>query len=299
MSSIFESALRDLETKVRHALKSGDETALRVIGYGEISTVLLNETPEGAFACKRLPIFSHRADAEEVVGMMDRYVDALRATGIEPVASESKIVESNDGSFVVYSVQPALNPQSLGPDHLRTLSADDALREIGRIWDLIEKSVSPTLAPDGQLSNWAFVDDHILYVDVSTPFMRDEAGNELLNWKLYTTTVPGPIRWYFMHEVPKIMDKYHSLRGQITDFIANLYKEKLEHLVPELIALANDRFQFDEPLTEASVRAYYKDDAATYELLQRVKRADRWWQSQVLRRTYPYLLPPKLERNVR
>lgn len=298
MSSISETALRDLEEKVRRALESGDETALRVIGYGEISTVLLNETPDGAFACKRLPIFSRRSEAEEVVGMMDRYVEALRAAGIDVVESESRIVEWDDGTFVVYSVQPALDPESLGPDRLHALSPEDALREVGRIWDVLVPSVSPALAPDGQLSNWAFVDDRILYMDVSTPFMRDETGAELLNWKLYTTTVPAPIRWYFLREIPKIMDKYHSVQGQITDFIANLYKQQLERLIPDLIALANERYQFANPLTEASVRAYYKEDAATYELLQRVKRADRWWQSRVFRRTYPYLLPPKIERNV-
>ena len=48
------------------------------------------------------------------------------------------------------------------------------------------------------------------------------------------------------------------------------------------------------PVEEA--RAYYRSDARMWEVLLRLRRADRWWQAQVRHRPYPFLLPGRIER---
>ena len=51
-------------------------------------------------------------------------------------------------------------------------------------------------------------------------------------------------------------------------------------------------------IDEAEVRRYYREDAAMWALLQRLRRIDRAWQRRVRRRQYPFLLPGKVERHV-
>ena len=46
----------------------------------------------------------------------------------------------------------------------------------------------------------------------------------------------------------------------------------------------------------AEVQRWYRPDARMWELMLRLRRADRWWQQQVRRRTYPFLLPDATDR---
>jgi len=297
---ISDETLFDLDARVRHALKTGDESGLNVSGYGEVTTVLLVETPEGRVACKRLPQTDTRDAPDHWVTMIGRYVEALGDAGLTVVDNEIRVLEIPGDAFVTYSIQPALDPATLGPNYFATLDAEEAKREFVRILELIKKTVSPTLAPDGQLSNWAFVDGQILYIDVSSPFMKDEGGNNLLDWTHYVRSMPAPVRPLILKFViPGVIDKYHTLRGQYIDLLGNLRKEKLDRFVPDFLPLANERLRgVAEPITEAEITAYYRDDARTYAALQAVRGADRWFQRNILRRTYPFLLQPKIERNL-
>jgi hypothetical protein len=80
------------------------------------------------------------------------------------------------------------------------------------------------------------------------------------------------------------------------DFLGNLIKEGLGDIFPPLIPLANEVFQLTPGITEKEIRAHYKSDAQTYAFVQAARRADRWFCRTLLRKPYPYLLPPRLER---
>ena len=49
-------------------------------------------------------------------------------------------------------------------------------------------------------------------------------------------------------------------------------------------------------ISEEEVRRYYRSDARLWEALLRLRRLDRAWCRHVRRRTYPFLLPAKVER---
>jgi hypothetical protein len=53
---------------------------------------------------------------------------------------------------------------------------------------------------------------------------------------------------------------------------------------------ARHRLEADE------VARDYASDARQWELLLRLRRADRWWQQRVRRREYPFLLPGPITR---
>lgn len=49
-------------------------------------------------------------------------------------------------------------------------------------------------------------------------------------------------------------------------------------------------------MTAGDVRRYYARDARMWALLLGLRRLDRWWQLNVRRRPYPFLLPGRIER---
>ena len=293
---VTQSELEGLEKRLAAALRSGHAADLEVIGYGEVSLALRLSTPRGELACKRLVPFRSVEEAERAVSAIAQYVEALRACGLDVVETQTPILSGPDG-FIVYCVQPMLPPGSLGPDFLRALPVDEALVQVQRIFELIGRSVTARLAPDGQLSNWAFDRGRLLYLDVGTPFLRDAEGRQLFDFRTQTRALPRPLPGIVNRFLLKaILDNYHSTRGQALDFIGNLNKEGLLALIAGSIELANRQFELNPPITEAELRSHYRSDARTYALIQSARRADRWLHRYVLRKPYPYLLPPRIER---
>lgn len=289
-----------LEAAVEHATRTGDTSGLRVIGHGEVSVVLaLDHGPE-ALACKRLVPFRSRELADEAAETIVIYIDELRRCGVDVIDTETPIIERSDGRsrwFIVYCVQPMMAPECLGPAFLRDMDAAAVTLHITRIFELLRTSVSSRLAPDGQLSNWAFDGSRLLYLDVGTPFLRDPSGRSLFDFSQQTRALPWPIRVVsdrFLIE--RILDNYHSLRGQALDFLGNLIKEGLGELMVPLIPLANRVLGIEPAITERDVRAHYRGDARVYRLIQASRRADRWFKQSILRKPYGFLIPPRIQR---
>ena len=295
-SLVTTSEIEALEQRLDEALRTGDTTNLDVIGYGEVTLAVKLATPKGDLACKRLVPFSTRDAAEHTAALIASYIEQLTACGVDVVETETPILERPDG-HVVYCVQPLLTPETLGPDFLRGKTAEEAAPHVRRIFELIRASVTPSLAPDGQLSNWAIEGERLRYLDVGTPFLRGEAGNDLFDFTEQTRALPGPVRLIVNRLLLRgILDNYHCVRGQALDFLGNLIKEGLGEIFPPLIPIANEVFALTPEITEQEVRAHYKSDAQTYAFVQVARRTDRWVYQNILRRPYRYLLPPKIDR---
>jgi hypothetical protein len=296
MSLVTGPEIEAFEERLEDAVRTGLAEGLDVIGYGEVTIAVKLATPHGDFACKRLVPFSSSEAAEHTARLIASYIEQLGACGIDVVETDTPILERPAG-HVLYCVQPLLAPGTLGPDFLRGRTADDAAPYVRRMFELIRASVTPSLAPDGQLSNWAIEGDRLRYLDVGTPFLRDENGNDLFDFTEQTRALPGPVRAIVNRFLLRgILDNYHSTRGQALDFLGNLIKEGLGDIFPPLIPIANEVFDLSPEISEREVRAHYKSDAQTYEFVQSARRADRWVSRNILRRPYPYLLPPRIDR---
>jgi hypothetical protein len=297
MELVSASEIEAFERRLAEAVRKGEVDGFHVIGYGEITIAVKLTTPKGDFVCKRLAPLSSEAAAARIAEVIARYIAELEACGIDVVKTETPFLQGPD-CWVLYCVQPLLDPGALGPDFLRGMSAEQATPHVRRIFEKIRDSVTPSLAPDGQLSNWAFVGERLRYLDVGTPFLRDEEGNEMFDFTEVVRALPGPMRVVVQRFLLQgILDNYHSTRGQALDFLGNLIKEGLGDIFPALIPLANEVFELSPEITENEVRAHYKSDAQTYALIQAARRADRWVHRNVFRRPYPYLLPPRIERS--
>lgn len=293
---LHSDAIEEFEDRLDEALRSGTTEGLDIVGYGEVSVAVRLSAAAGEFVCKRLVPFSSVGAAQESEALVHRYVQELGRSGIDVVPTATLILHRPVG-HVLYCVQRMLPAGTLGPDFLRGKTADEAAPHVRRIFEKIDACVSPELAPDGQLSNWAFDGERLLYLDVGTPFMRDSDGRDLFDFRAQTRAIPQPIRSIvnrFM--LQGILDNYHSKRGQALDFLGNLIKEGLGDLLVPMIPIANQVFSASPEITEPEVRAHYKSDAQSYALIQFVRRADHWVHRRLLRKAYPYLLPPRIER---
>ena len=296
MALATPSDIEGFEQRLEEALRTGHAEGLEVIGYGEVTIGVKLSTPRGNFACKRLVPFATRDLAEDHAALIASYIEQLAACGIDVVETETPILERPEG-HVLYCVQPLLAPESLGPDFLRGKNAEEAAPYVRRIFEHIQASVTPSLAPDGQLSNWAFEGDRLRYFDVGTPFLRDDRGNELVDFTTQTRALPAPVRIIVNRLLSRlIIDHYFSTRGQAMDFLGNLIKEGLGDIFPPLIPIANEVFALTPEITEREVLAHYKSDAQMWALTQAARRADRWVYRRIWRKPYPYLLPPRIDR---
>ena len=286
--------LRVLEARVQSALDNGDDSALRVLGYGEISLVLGWPAEQPRWACKRLPPFPSTAAVDAYTATLGTYLTELEARGVRVVPTDVQRVAMIDGRTAVYCVQPALDADQLAVAIVAG-GGDDAGRVLTAIVDLVLETVDERVGLDAQLSNWAMTDAGLAYFDVTTPLLRRADGTEALDTSIFLASLPwslrAPVRRFVL---PDIMERYHRPRTVVLDLAANLIKERLDEHIATVLGAAGDRL--DPSLTEEQVRADYRSDARTWALLQSVRRVDRVWQQRVRRRTYSFLLPARIDR---
>jgi len=286
------AALADLERRVRRALTDDGRSDIDVLGYGEISTVLELTVDGVSYACKRLPPFP--ADAVEPYrSACSTYLAALAERGIAAAPSTIETVPSGDGE-AVYCVQP-IEPLLL-VEHLRSTDGPGAEALADRLIDVVADAIDERFGLDAQISNWALDrDGDFVYLDVTTPLIRDADGEEMLDTDLFIASLPAFLRPGIRRFVlPEILSHYYDARAALVDLLGNLKKERLEHLSGAFLAAANRRV--DPPITRKELDRYYRSDALMWEVLQRLRRADRWWQRRIRRRGYPFLLPGKVDR---
>lgn len=283
-----------LEREVDQALERGDGSALRVLGYGEISLVLGWPVDQPRWACKRLPTFPSDESADAYTATFEEYLAELDRRGVRVVSTEVQRVRRSDGRVALYCVQSALPPDELAVDIVRRggAGADHLLAEIV---ETVLGAVDDRVGLDAQLSNWVMTEGRLRYFDVTTPLLRRADGSEALDTGVFLASLPwllrAPVRRFVL---PDIMERYHQPRTVVLDLAANLIKEQVDGHIPTVLAAAGDRL--DPPLTEHEVRADYRSDARTWAVLQSLRRADRTWQQRVRRRPYPFLLPARIDR---
>jgi hypothetical protein len=290
-----EDDLRELDRLIEEALASGDESALRVLGYGEMSLVLGWPQNEPRFACKRLPVFRSRERFDAYQGTVRDYVEALEAAGVEPLATELRPVVRGDGTVAGYAVQPVLPKDTLGPVVLRRERPGSSHPLIERIVATVAKAVGPRLGLDAQLSNWSWQDRHLVYFDLTTPLIWSADGRSRLDLDGFAHAYPwvlrAPLRLFV---APRILDGYRELRSVYLDLCGNLIKEGLDGWLQAFLEQVNRHME--PPLSVDDVRRHYRRDARRWALLLAIRRLDRAWQRRVRRQPYPFLLPKQIER---
>ena len=287
---IDQEVLGRLEADVEASLSGNSGISLDVLGYGEISTVLRAEGLDGPVAAKRLPAMTGE-QLSAYKEILARYLEDLRARGVRPV--DSAVFSVGSDPYTPYCVQPLL--PLLLVDELRTADSETVEYRVEQLVGIVVGAVDGWLGLDGQISNWAVDGDELLYVDVTTPLLRDASGKDQLDTDLFIASLPwalqGTVRRFLLDE---ILSHYYDPRAVLLDMAGNLVKERLTQVIEPLLKATNQ--VVSPPITTDEAMKYYRTDARMWDLLQRLRQADRWWQKTARHRMYPFLLPGEIER---
>ena len=302
---ISEERLQNFETGLDPLNPESSPIPCKIMGYGEISTVLEIDN-NSDIAAKRMPMFASKSASEEYANNYSKYCNRLREAGLNIPDDMTRNVNGHGGITVLYILQKQLPPERFCHRLIHTESpkfisemAELIVAEIEKVWTYNEKQAPELkLAIDGQLSNWVLLESgELLFIDTSTPLML-ENGKEVLDPELLLQSAPSFLRWLIRWQfLDDVMERYYDRKLVYTDFIANLFKEQQPNLVESWIEIINtvttDQM---EALDKEQVEAYYKEDKIIWSLFLGLRRLDRFIKTKLLRRRYEFVLPGKIKR---
>ncbi len=311
----FEAGLDPLHPE-RSALPA------RVLGYGEISTVIACDAGDPSLAYKRMPLFDSGTEAEAYVGLYEQYTAVLADAGIHVAPGRMVwLPRANGRGAVIYLAQQKLPAHTIAHKALQHLKPPLALDLFAAVLDQFGKVFTfndthrgeVEVGFDGQLSNWAITDYdpengrlpqplHLTYFDTSSPLLRRQ-GVEQLNAEIFLRSAPSFLAWLLKRfYLEDVVTRYYDPRQVAIDLLANLYKEQRPELIPDLVAMCNERWADGgqgngrfPTITPSEVAAYYRQDAFIWRLYLGARRLDRTLH-RLLRRPYPHILPGKIRR---
>lgn len=242
-----------ISTKTLDALEKGT-TSARFISEGDISRGFACGGERGAVVCKRLPTFASRAEFDEYADVFSRYLNLVRERGVRVHESQLYPIETPDGAVAGWCVQPELAPECLAPRLLRHAAREPGMALFESVLALIGAACDGTLGLDAALSNWALTRGDLVYIDVTTPLLRDAQGADMLRPELLV----GGLAWprsalVRMGALRGWLDPYFSARGAALDLLGRLEDERLERWLPPFMDTAN--LMVSPAITLADVRA--------------------------------------------
>jgi hypothetical protein len=315
--------LREFEKGLDPRFPERSAIPVRVLGYGEISTVLeIGTESDRDLAYKRMSMFRTEQEAKDYEALYEEYIKVLQdRIGVQVVPSDLiRLVDNDRDRVVVYIVQQKLPSGTIGHKAIHHISPSEirrlvlaVLAEMKKVFDFNREHCGELeVGFDGQISNWAIanldpetpaLDEEVelVYFDTSAPFVRKD-GEEQLDAELFLRSAPSFLVWILrLLFLEDVMTRYYDFRQVTIDLLANLYKEQRPDLVPDLVDTVNGFFAAEiqeggfEPFSVKEIQAYYREDAWIWRFYLAFRRVDRYLH-RLLGKDYPYVLPGKIKR---
>lgn len=280
--------LQQVEQRVRRAIDQRDASALELIGNGEFSLAIRWSEGASPLVLKRIPPFRTKQLADEYIDLTTAYVRALAAKGVSVVATSLQSMPRPDGSHVVYHVQPCLDSARIGAEVLRTSAPDPEHPLVAAVIAAVADVVEPRVGLDAQMANWFWDGTVAWLLDLSTPMLLDETQMVRFDVDGFLQEYPAPLRRIVLGEFRKLVPRYASPEGVLTDVLAMLIRERIEPWGSPVIEAARRLAGIE--LSWEAAQASYRADRRMFPLLFRVKQAQRLWMQRT-GRSFDTLLP--------
>ena len=232
---------------------------------------------------------------ERYADVFSRYLARLEQGGLHVVPSRLVFLDPGpDGRQVGYVVQPVLPSASLGPDILRAAEPDPEHPLLTAVVAAVLGAVDERTGLDAQISNWAVADGaRSTWTSPPRSSTRRRArarrrhADRLL--PVAAAAAPAPFR--------RPADRCGLLRP--AHGAARPGRQPAQGApggVDPRRAGGGQPGAGPQPITSAEVDRYYRSNARLWEVMLRLRQADRWWQRRIRRRAYPFLLPDPTRR---
>lgn len=276
---------------------------LRILGYGEVSAVLVLADVPG-LVLKRMAGFANVPAAETYRELVTDYIAAVRSAGVPVLETRVLVVRRPGRGPVTYLVQPEVAQDRLGHRIIRT--ADDATHEqlLHRVLDAlltVRENAVEDVAIDAQLSNWYLapgVAEVPVLLDVGTPFVR-RGGRQAMDAEIILATAPAPLRPIFrrLGTVHTYFEDYFDPRTAAVDLLGNYHKEGRPDRIDDALKVVNQRLKplGASPITRQEVNRYYRSDARLLGFWLQARRAERAIRLRT-GRGYDFILPGRVQR---
>lgn len=291
---------------------------VRVLDYGQMSTVMVPEGPDApAVVLKRLPVFRSEEEADRFEALHRRYVKTLgERAGVRVTPTTTLQVPDASRRFsVVYIVQEPLPEDAICHMALYKLPKPDVsrmlmgiLHETVKVFDLNRVHQGDVeVGFDAELANWAMLGfdpdsgslperPKFAYIETCTPLMRRH-GQEQLDPEPFLRAAPTVLHPLIRRMVlPDLLSRYYDVRRVAIDLVARIHKVGRPDLVPYAIDTVNWFFLAERrehhflPITIEEIRRYYRWDALIWRMYLWMRRVDQ--RLCLIRRVpYPYILP--------
>lgn len=281
-----EHELNELEAAVVAALDARDDSALNVLGYGEVSVALGWPFDEPTVVCKRTPPFTS-PQFSAYRGLVVEYIEQLRAAGLDVVDTQVMALPS-DGHTIAYLVQPMLDSATLGHNVLKASDPDPDHPLLVAVAKALEV-VTPQISIDAQFTNFSWDGATLTLIDVGTPFLWNSDGSLKFDIAPFARTLPALIRPLATRELAKLITRWNEPRRVGLDIVANLYREGLGDWVDATVTALNRELD-GEPISAVEARALFDEDLKLWPALKKLQAVERWWQSTVRRTTYQWFI---------
>ena len=274
-----------------HAIRSGDRSSVRLLGHGEISIVLGWPTAAPECALKRVPPFRSAAAAQDYVAVCERNFALLRDAGVPIWPTELLVHPRDDGRHVVYHRQPIADSMQIGSNVLRAAPPADSHPLLDAIVRHTAAVVGPRIGFDVQVANWLWDGASAAQIDFTSPFLLNEAGDDLLfDTRGFAAEYPWIVRGYLRRELLQLVRRFTTPEGAIGDMVANLHKEGLQQWAAPALRSAKDQLGVtidpDVPLK------MFAADRKLMPFTLRLRKMQRVWMLRT-GRSYDSLLPDR------
>lgn len=281
-----------LEADVRSAIDRRQPERLELVGQGEFSLAMLLPPSlargAGERVVKRIPPFRTRHQADEYCTLVASYIAALTDRGVRCVATETFVLDRDDGTAVVYHSQPRLDAAALVNNVIRSAPPDPGHPAVVAVIDAVVASASMPVAVDGQLANWFWHADEPWHLDFSTPLLLTADGGIRFDPWGFVREYPRVVAPLVKRELLRLAPCYTDPKFVLQDLTANLFREGLDHWAPATVRAIRERTGLDVTIDDS--RAAFERDAKFFPTIQRFKRWQRAWIQGTGRR-YDTLLP--------
>ena len=288
-----------------------EKLSLKILGFGEISTVLqvqgLKEETEWVY--KKLPSFGRYHQVERYKYVFFEYQKLLKEVGIFLLPVHLKILKKEKNKYILYIKQEKVNQDIIGNKLIHKLNNNDCilllekiLQELLKVYNYNVSQKNIKIGIDGQISNWADLNSKIIYLDITSPLFRIN-NLEQLDINIFLKNVPSFLRIFIKkYFLKQVLDRYYDLRLIIVDLLSNFFKEKKKEIVRDAIEFSNNFLNKNiieekfNKLTYEEIEKYYKLDSFIWKFYQFCRKTDRFFITKILKKKYEIILPEKIER---